>query len=71
MSQVKTVRVEIEFDDGMITRMTGEQAEKWQKACMSLSVYSSVHGNEFPKFEWETFLRETPEQRQSREAVVK
>ena len=67
MSQVKAVRVEIEFDDGMITRLSGEEAERHRQACNNMCVMASVHGSEFPKFDWETFLRETPEQRQSRE----
>lgn len=53
----KNVRVEIEFDNGEIMRLTGEQAELWQKAVESQGVMSAIHGNEFPALKWEKFQK--------------
>lgn len=54
----KNIRVEIEFDDGTIMRLIGEQAELWQKAVESQGVMSAIHGHPFPELKWEKFLKQ-------------
>lgn len=49
----KLVRVEMEDDDGMVTRLTGDEAERWRLAagvCISLS---TIHGTPMTAFKWE------------------
>lgn len=60
MSQVKAdepgdskiVRVTIEFESGLIRELTGEDAEKWQKATDSAVVMNHIHGIDFPELPW-------------------
>ncbi len=49
----KIVRVEIEKEDGTIIRVTGEEAEKWSKACEAMVTLSFSHGFPFPELNWE------------------
>jgi len=49
----KIVRVELEYDDGSIHRLTGDDAEKWLEAANGQAVMSHIHGMPFPSFDWE------------------
>ncbi len=49
----KIIRVELEYDNGEIHRLTGEEAEKWLEAANGQAVFNSVHGMQFPKLDWE------------------
>jgi len=49
----KAVRIEMEFDDGTVQRLTGEQAQKWLDAANGQAVMGWAHGMEFPQFDWE------------------
>jgi len=53
MSDKKLVRVELEYDNGEIHRLTGEDAEKWLEAANGQAVMSALHGMSFPEFKWE------------------
>lgn len=50
-------RVEIEFSDGRIARLTGEQAHQWNQACIGAIGNAYVHGCSFPEFKWDTFQK--------------
>lgn len=50
-------RVEIEHSDGTISRLTGDDANKWNEACQNAITMAFVHGVSFPPFGWETFKR--------------
>lgn len=50
-------RVEIEFSDGRIARLTGEQAHYWNEACIGAIGNAYVHGCKFPEFKWDTFQK--------------
>lgn len=51
------VRVEIEHSDGTISRLTGDDATKWNEAVQSAITMAYVHGMPFPTFKWETFKK--------------
>ena len=57
----KTIRVEIEFDDGQINRLTGEAAEKWNAAVNEQTVVAETHGILFPELPWQVFKFEKTE----------
>lgn len=43
----------MEFEDGRIQRLTGEDAERWLTAADAQCTIGWVHGMPFPSFEWE------------------
>ena len=47
------VRIELEFENGKIVRLTGSEAEKWMLAVNSQTALSFAHGREFPKLAWQ------------------
>lgn len=53
MSAPKTVRVEIEKDDGTIIRLTGEEARKWGDHVEGMATCCHVHRRSFPELKWE------------------
>lgn len=56
MSEPKTVRVEIEFEDGRIISLHGDDAQAWQEMASGMAVMSFVHGGSQKPFPWkETF----------------
>jgi hypothetical protein len=58
MSDVKTVRVEIEFEDGKIISLHGDDAQKWQELVNGMSVVHFVHGGAQPELPWKETRRE-------------
>ena len=58
MSDVKTVRVEIEFEDGKIISLHGDDAEKWQQLVKGMSVMHFVHGGAGVELPWKETRRE-------------
>ena len=48
----KIVKVTIEFEDGDIHSLEGEEAQKWDEACASLASLGFAHGMMFPEFDW-------------------
>jgi len=57
IDKLKTIRVEIEKDDGTIIRITKEEAEKWDKACESMVDFCFAHNILFPELEWEEYKK--------------
>jgi hypothetical protein len=55
----KTIRVEIESEDGKIIRLTGDEAEKWARACEATGFMSATHDMPFPTMNWKTFNEES------------
>jgi len=53
----RVVRVEIELSDGTIRRLTGDQANEWDRACAGIATVAAVHGSKFPRFQWEEVRR--------------
>ena len=49
----KIIRVEMEYDDGRLMRLTGNAAVKWLDAANNQASIGSIHGFPFPKIEWE------------------
>ncbi|KKM73591.1 hypothetical protein LCGC14_1409000 [marine sediment metagenome] len=49
----KIIRVELEYDNKEVHRLTGKEAEKWLEAANCQAVFNSVHGIQFPKLDWE------------------
>lgn len=62
MEKPKMIKIELEFDDGRIQRMTGEDANKWLEAVSDQAVFCHVHGVPFPQMHWEIYKREQDEQ---------
>jgi hypothetical protein len=58
MSNVKTVRVEIEFEDGKIISLHGDDAEAWQELVKGMSVHFNVHGGNIRPLPWKETRRE-------------
>ncbi len=58
MSDVKTVRVEIEFEDGKIISLHGEDAERWQQLVQGMSVMHWAHGGDQNPLPWKETRRE-------------
>ena len=48
----KLLKVTMEFED-KIQELSGEDAQKWLDACNSITTMSWIHGNSFPKFNWQ------------------
>ena len=48
----KTVRVEIETDDGKIAILTGEAADVWQSQIDHAGSMASAHGSQFVRLPW-------------------
>jgi len=61
MTDPKAIRVEIEFDDGRIIRLAGDDAERWSQAANGQAVFNAVHGLPFPELPWQVFKIEKPE----------
>lgn len=55
--QPKTVRVEIELEDGTVRRLTGEAAQKWSERVASEGMLSMVHGYSFEALPWQEFKK--------------
>jgi hypothetical protein len=60
MTNPKTIRVEIETDDGEIYKVVGEEAEKWKKAVDGLCSFGYVHGILFPWLKYEVIKTNEP-----------
>jgi len=58
----KTVRVEIETDDGKLAILTGEAADVWQSQIDHASGMAVAHGSQFVRLPWQetTRVMETP-----------
>jgi len=52
VSDLKLVRVTLEYDNGRITSLEGEDADSWMSAANSACVMSHIHGMPFPDFNW-------------------
>lgn len=48
----KLIRLELEYEDGSISKLIGEEAEKWDKAMSDVMWCYQNHGNKFPRFKW-------------------
>jgi hypothetical protein len=46
------VRVELEYSDGKVVQLTGDDATIWNNACHAQAVMSFVHGKKFPEVDW-------------------
>lgn len=57
MADPKTVRVEIEFEDGKIISLHGDDAERWQQLVSGMSVLHAVHGGNVDPLPWKTTYR--------------
>lgn len=62
MSENKMVRVEMEFEDGRIQRLSGEEAQKWLTAVNGQCTMGWVHGMPMPQFEWEVVKEGTKDE---------
>jgi hypothetical protein len=56
------VRVELEYADGEVIRLVGDEARRWYEAGLAESVLAWNHGMRFPEVTWETVraARELP-----------
>lgn len=54
----KLVRVEMEFDDGKVQRLSGDVAEEWLQRVNGFVTLAWVHGSNFPEFKWEEIKKE-------------
>lgn len=52
MAERTLVRVELEYSDGEVWRLTGDQAQKWLDAANGQAVHCSLHGMDFPDLDW-------------------
>lgn len=48
----KTVRVEIETDDGAVITLTGDAADLWQRQLQHASDMACAHGSQFERLPW-------------------
>jgi len=53
----KTVRVQLDFEDGTILILEGEEAAKWYDASVSQAVLCDGHGMKFPDLKWQKFTK--------------
>lgn len=53
----KTVRVEIETDDGKLAILTGEAADVWQSQIEHASSMAVAHGSQFVRLPWQETTR--------------
>jgi len=56
MSQSKLTKVTLEYENGVVKSLSGDDAEKWMAAINSyiqLQTVRSNFKNQFPQFEWE------------------
>jgi len=49
----KLIRVELEYDDGSIKRLTGDNAHKWNEQVSNASMMAYIHGSRFELLSWE------------------
>lgn len=62
MDKPKLIRLEFEYDDGSIQRLTGEEAHRWFREANAAVTISTIHGAPFPgDFQWE-WVRKPNEQ---------
>ena len=54
MSDVQLVRVEMEFADGKIQRLTGEAAQVWLKDVNGMVDLGRAHGMHLKEHPWES-----------------
>jgi len=53
----KTIRVEIETDDGKLAILTGEAADVWQSQIDHAGSMASAHGSQFVRLPWQETTR--------------
>ncbi len=56
-AKAKVIRVEVEFEDGKVIRLTGRSAGRWQEAVESQSFLAFAHGRAFPRLRWQRVRR--------------
>jgi len=49
----KMIRVELEYSDGSVVRLTGAEATRWYHACAEEATFCQTRGLKFPVFQWE------------------
>ena len=57
-AQRKLVRVELEYDNGEVTTLKGDEAAKWLEAVNGAVMNAWVHGVSLPEFPWEKSTRD-------------
>lgn len=55
---MKITKVIIEFDNGDVQSLEGEQAEKWNLACQGQATLAYAHGMHFPSLDWKKEKKE-------------
>lgn len=48
----KLAKVELHYEDGTVTSLDGEDADKWLLACNAMVASAYVHGFRMPAFTW-------------------
>jgi len=48
----KLVRAEFEYEDGSVSKLVGDEADKWDTAMGDVMFCYQNHDNIFPKFDW-------------------
>ena len=48
----KLLKVTMEYDDGEIQTLEGEQAQQWEKELNGAVTMNWVHGHHMPQFKW-------------------
>ena len=48
----KLIKLTMEFDDGEVKFLEGDEADRWLKAVNNQCVMEHVHGRPFPSFNW-------------------
>jgi hypothetical protein len=52
MSEVTLTKVTMEFSDGKVQSLEGDEAERWLKECNAKIQMEFIHGRSFPEFNW-------------------
>lgn len=57
MADPKLLRLEFEYSDGTILRLTKAEALKWEEAVKNVVQSAHGHGVSMPTFNWEHFIK--------------
>jgi hypothetical protein len=50
--QKKLIKVTMEYSDGEVSYLDGEDAAKWESAANGVIMFNYAHGVHFPQFKW-------------------
>lgn len=59
VAEARLVRIEMEYANGKVTTLEGEEAQRWIEAANGAVSMSTAHGFPFPKFDWQITIPKT------------